>query len=70
VITHTGLVPLVEVLEAGTLPRTSSGKLRRREAQEQLLAGTLRPPTPVTPVSLARAMLLSSWKLFRAGRAG
>ena len=34
----------VELLEPGTLPRTSSGKLRRSEALRQFLAGELVPP--------------------------
>jgi acyl-CoA synthetase (AMP-forming)/AMP-acid ligase II len=33
----------VELLAPGTLPRTSSGKLRRLEARTQWLAGTLSP---------------------------
>ncbi|AQT81154.1 AMP-dependent synthetase [Mycolicibacterium litorale] len=33
----------VELLAPGTLPRTSSGKLRRLEARSQWLAGTLTP---------------------------
>jgi acyl-CoA synthetase (AMP-forming)/AMP-acid ligase II len=38
----------VELLAPGTLPRTSSGKLRRRESRTQWLAGTLAPPKKVT----------------------
>jgi fatty-acyl-CoA synthase len=38
----------VELLPPGTLPRTSSGKLRRREARTQWLASTLLPPKKVT----------------------
>jgi hypothetical protein len=34
----------VELIAPGTLPRTSSGKLRRREARAQWLAGKLSPP--------------------------
>ena len=37
-------VDLVQMLEAGTLPRTSSGKIRRAEARRRLLAHQLRPP--------------------------
>jgi acyl-CoA synthetase (AMP-forming)/AMP-acid ligase II len=37
----------VELLEPGTLPRTSSGKLRRSEALRQFLAGELVPPEKV-----------------------
>jgi acyl-CoA synthetase (AMP-forming)/AMP-acid ligase II len=42
----------VELLAPGTLPRTSSGKLRRREARTQWLAGTLAPPNKVSAVRL------------------
>jgi fatty-acyl-CoA synthase len=42
----------VELLAPGTLPRTSSGKLRRREARTQWLAGTLSPPKKVTAARL------------------
>jgi acyl-CoA synthetase (AMP-forming)/AMP-acid ligase II len=49
----------VVVLEPGTLPRTSSGKLRRQEALRLWLAGELLPPEPVTPLRLAGAMARS-----------
>ncbi len=50
----TGLaVDEVVVLPPGTLPRTSSGKLRRAEALRLWLAGELAPPEPVTPLRLA-----------------
>ena len=45
----------VELLAPGTLPRTSSGKLRRREARTQWLAGTLSPPKKVSAVRLLGA---------------
>jgi fatty-acyl-CoA synthase len=45
----------VELLAPGTLPRTSSGKLRRREARTQWLAGTLSPPKKVSAASLLTA---------------
>ncbi|MCX2932116.1 AMP-binding protein [Mycobacterium sp. CVI_P3] len=44
VLQHTGIsAHHVELLAPGTLPRTSSGKLRRLEARTQWLAGTLSP---------------------------
>jgi len=44
VLHRTGIaVAHVELLAPGTLPRTSSGKLRRLEARAQWLAGTLSP---------------------------
>ena len=45
----------VELLAPGTLPRTSSGKLRRREARTQWLAGTLSPPKKVSAARLLAA---------------
>ncbi|MDT5317992.1 MAG: hypothetical protein QOD88_514 [Mycobacterium sp.] len=45
----------VELLAPGTLPRTSSGKLRRRDARTQWLAGTLLPPNKVSPARLLAA---------------
>ena len=55
VVEHTGIRPqAVHLLEPGTLPRTSSGKLRRAEALRQLLDGSLRPPRKVTLFHLAR----------------
>src|SRR6185295_12332631 len=47
------------VLAPGTLPRTSSGKLRRSEALRLHLAGELAPPDRVTPLHLAGAMARS-----------
>jgi fatty-acyl-CoA synthase len=49
----------VAVLEPGTLPRTSSGKLRRQEALRLWLTGELQPPEPVTPLRMAGAMARS-----------
>ncbi|RDH76562.1 AMP-dependent synthetase [Mycolicibacterium moriokaense] len=42
----------VELLSPGTLPRTSSGKMRRREAREQWLTGTLTVPKKVSATRL------------------
>jgi fatty-acyl-CoA synthase len=51
----TGLVPhRVEVLAPGTLPRTSSGKIRRAEAKERYLRGELDTSAKV---SLLRALM-------------
>ena len=50
---HTGILPArVELLAPGTLPRTSSGKLRRHEALNQWLTGKLAPPKKVTAARL------------------
>jgi fatty-acyl-CoA synthase len=43
---------LVQILEPGTLPRTSSGKFRRADALRMFLAGELVPPEKVTALKL------------------
>jgi acyl-CoA synthetase (AMP-forming)/AMP-acid ligase II len=50
----------VEILAPGTLPRTSSGKLRRAEALRRWQAGTLAPPRKVNALTVAGA-LARSW---------
>jgi fatty-acyl-CoA synthase len=56
VLQRTGIaVEHVELLAPGTLPRTSSGKLRRLEARAQWLAGTLSPPQKVSGLRLLLA---------------
>jgi len=66
----TGLAPdRVAVLAPGSLPRTSSGKLRRQEALRRWLAGELRPPAPVTPIRLAGAVARSALAMARSRRA-
>jgi fatty-acyl-CoA synthase len=50
---RTSILPAhVELLAPGTLPRTSSGKMRRREARAQWLAGTLTAPKKVSAMRL------------------
>lgn len=53
-----GLANLL-VLAPGTLPRTSSGKLRRQEALRLHLSGALQPPRKVTATLLAGAVARS-----------
>ncbi|MBC7541157.1 MAG: fatty acyl-AMP ligase [Candidatus Sericytochromatia bacterium] len=53
------------VLAPGTLPRTTSGKLRRAEALRQYVTGTLTPPRPVSPWRLAGAMARSFFAFAR-----
>lgn len=66
VLATTGLaVDEVVVLPAGTLPRTSSGKLRRGETLRRFLAGELRPPDPVNALRLAGAFARSTWAYAR-----
>jgi acyl-CoA synthetase (AMP-forming)/AMP-acid ligase II len=55
---HTAILAAhVELLAPGTLPRTSSGKMRRREARAQWLAGELTAPKKV---SAPRLMLYAA----------
>jgi acyl-CoA synthetase (AMP-forming)/AMP-acid ligase II len=49
----------VRLLEPGTLPRTSSGKMRRAEALRRFQAGTLVPPRKVNALSLVREVVRS-----------
>ena len=58
----------VGVLEPGTLPRTSSGKLRRGEALRRYLAGELSAPKKVHAVGLVVEMAKSALAFVRAGR--
>jgi len=58
----------VRILAPGTLPRTSSGKLRRFEALRRHLAGSLRPPARVTALALARHALRSGLAYARPRR--
>ena len=69
VLAHAGIsIDRVEVLEPGTLPRTSSGKIRRQKALELFLAGELFPPDPVSPVRILHAMGRSMWAQLRQRR--
>jgi acyl-CoA synthetase (AMP-forming)/AMP-acid ligase II len=57
---RTGLVPsCVRVLEPGTLPRTSSGKMRRQEARRRFLGARLDPPAPTSPWRMVTEMARS-----------
>jgi acyl-CoA synthetase (AMP-forming)/AMP-acid ligase II len=61
IVEATGVKPeLVELLAPGTLPRTSSGKLRRREALRRYLAGELAPPRPVSVLSVGGELARSA----------
>ena len=66
----------VRILQPGTLPRTSSGKLRRAEALRQFVAGELSAPRAVSRLRLAGAMARSTlafaksrWSKLRASGA-
>jgi acyl-CoA synthetase (AMP-forming)/AMP-acid ligase II len=66
---RTGVAPHTAlILAPGTLPRTSSGKLRRGEALRRYLAGTLEPPRPVSLVRLAVGAARSSLAYARVRR--
>ncbi|MBN1205979.1 MAG: fatty acyl-AMP ligase [Myxococcaceae bacterium] len=67
VVAGTGVRPhTVRMLVPGTLPRTSSGKLRRGEALRRFLAGELRPPKKVGAVGLAVEMARSALAFVRS----
>ncbi len=63
------LVATVVVLPPGTLPRTSSGKIRRAEALAQHRAGTLTPPDDVGIVHMGRSFVRSGAAYVRLARA-
>jgi acyl-CoA synthetase (AMP-forming)/AMP-acid ligase II len=68
-LAHTGIaLDRVEVLELGTLPRTSSGKIRRQRALELFLVGDLHPPERVTRARILHAMGRSMWAQLRHRR--
>ncbi len=67
VLASLGLIAdTVLILSPGTLPRTSSGKLRRQEALRLFLSGALTPPDRVTPLGVAAAVARSSMAFLRA----
>ena len=69
VSSRTGVRPhTVRILEPGTLPRTSSGKMRRGEALRRFQAGKLLPPRKVNVLSLAREVLAGRLARARARR--
>ncbi|HVG57087.1 MAG TPA: fatty acyl-AMP ligase [Hyalangium sp.] len=69
VVAGTGIRPhTVRMLDPGTLPRTSSGKLRRSEALRRYLAGELKPPKKIGAVGLAVEMAKSALAFVRSER--
>jgi acyl-CoA synthetase (AMP-forming)/AMP-acid ligase II len=71
VVERTGVRPhTVAVLQPGTLPRTSSGKLRRAEALRRYLDGALEPPRPATRLLVLReaAASLAAFARLRLAR--
>jgi len=70
VLERTGvLAHTILILEPGTLPRTSSGKLRRREALRQFLTHQLKAPRPVNALSMASEVIRSAIGLAKLGLA-
>jgi acyl-CoA synthetase (AMP-forming)/AMP-acid ligase II len=69
VLAASGLdVDRVVVLEPGTLPRTSSGKIRRHETLRRHLAGSLAAPARVGRLGLAGELVRGRVALARARR--
>ena len=69
IMEQTGIRPhTVRLLEPGTLPRTSSGKLRRSEALRRYLAEELTPPRSTGPARLSLELLRSALALARSRR--
>ncbi len=69
VVAGTGVRPhTVRILAPGTLPRTSSGKLRRSEALRLFLADELSAPKKVRAVGLVVEMARSALAFARAHR--
>ena len=67
VVTSCGLrIDRLEVVAPGTLPRTSSGKLRRAQTLRLFLDDDLRRPVEVGPVRLASELLGSAIAYSRA----
>jgi acyl-CoA synthetase (AMP-forming)/AMP-acid ligase II len=71
ILERTGLAPhTVRVLAPGTLPRTSSGKLRRQEALRRFTAGVLAPPRSAGALRVAWEAARSHLAFARARRRG
>lgn len=67
ILARTGIRPhTVRLLEPGTIPRTSSGKLRRNEALRRFLAGELDPPARVSRLGVLLEVLRSAFALSRS----
>jgi len=61
ILEHTGVrAHTVVLLDPGTLPRTSSGKLRRREALRRYLGGELSAPPPARAMTVMLALARSA----------
>lgn len=56
----------VEIVEPGTLPKTTSGKLQRSEVRRRFLDGTLRAPRPEGMPSTLKHLVASQWGHFKS----
>ncbi|BDG03074.1 AMP-binding protein [Anaeromyxobacter oryzae] len=71
ILEASGVAPhTVRILAPGTLPRTSSGKLRRQEALRRFVADRLAPPRAVNPLRLAVEAARSQLAYARSRRRG
>lgn len=69
IVEKTGIRPdAVIMLESGTLPRTSSGKLRRQETLNRFLTQKLIPPKKVNTFLIAGALTKSALGYLKTGR--
>jgi len=69
ILARTGIRPhTVRLLAPGTIPRTSSGKLRRNEALRRFLAGELDPPSNVSRLRILLEVLRSAFAFARLRR--
>lgn len=69
ILAATGLrASAIILLDAGTLARTSSGKIRRHETLRQWKEGILTPPDTVSPYFLTSALIKSAWGYIRTKR--
>jgi fatty-acyl-CoA synthase len=67
ILNATGIVAdQIVLLAPGTLPRTSSGKMRRGEALRRFSEGALAPPARVNALSMLLAIVRATWSLARA----
>jgi len=69
IIEKTGIRPdAVIILEGGTLPRTSSGKLRRKETLHRFITQKLIPPKKVNTFLIAGALTKSALGYLKSRR--
>jgi len=63
-----GIPPdVIELVRSGTIPKTSSGKLRRNETKQRYLAGTLRHRQPPVLLQMAKLGAASTVRVAGSG---